>query len=160
VAPLQSYLVALYLIPERLRVDLQIHGYTASVVHDDDFQLEAFGNSHMTKYTDEFRQYGYAHGMASYGFEISVERSRLFYSGDIGSIDDVRDRLADFDLAVLEAFHVDADELLGFIPQSNVKQYVLSHLGDTESVSELSNKIAVRKLSNVAIAEDGQRWNM
>ncbi|MBD3258953.1 MBL fold metallo-hydrolase [candidate division GN15 bacterium] len=157
VDPLWRYLAALYLVKERLRFDLEIHGYREGVVYDDIFRLEAFANSHMTGHADEFHGYGYANDMLCYSYLLQVGERRILHSADIGHLDDIRDRLVDLDIALIEAKHIDINELLALAPKTTVKRYILTHLDDRLAVAELAAKIESARVWNVEIADDG-KW--
>ena len=155
VRPFQVYLAGLYMIEERLRFDLRLHGYGEGFVYDEGFRLEVVPNSHQSVLIPEFRQYGYPNRMECFSFLISVEGKRVLYSGDVGSFEDVRRLLDNLDLAIVEITHYDVDQLLAYIPDSSVRKYILTHLSEREAVRQLDRTIARLGIEKVSLAEDG-----
>ncbi len=155
VGPLGSFLRAVYVIPERLPFELQINGYDAGVVHDDDFRLEAIANKHLTGYAGIIEEYDLPNQMQCHSFLIETEGKRLLYSADLMSFDDIREHLQNLDVAVIESTHIDLDEFLSYVPGSTVKQYILTHLGSPAEVKEIERALSAAGLSNVTLASDG-----
>ena len=155
IRPFQVYLAGLYLIEERLRFDLRLHGYGEGVIYDDTFRVEAVPNSHQSVLIPEFRQHGYPNRMECFSFLVTVDDKRVLYSGDVGSFDDIQRLLDDLDLAIVEITHFEVDQLLAYIPDSNVKKYILTHLSEREAVRQLDRTIARMGIEKVGLAEDG-----
>lgn len=161
VAPFEAYLPALYLIRERLRLDLDIRGYGEGKVYEGDFSLSAIPTSHHEKIRSEVEKLGLPNRMESFAFKIEAGEKSVLYSADLGSFDDIRDYLADVDFAIVETTHVVLDELYRHASGSTtVGAYVLTHLGNGEEVALLRKKIEASGLKNVLIAEDGMRLDL
>ena len=160
VEPFESYLNAVYLIKERLRLDLVIEGYSDGFVFDESFRLRAIANSHLVGLEPVIEKLGLVNKMQCHSFEIETGDKRLFYSADIGSFDDIRDCLINLDYALIETTHVDIEQILEHARSSSVKRYVLTHLGTDDEVAKLKSAIAAAGLSNIVVAEDGMRLKL
>lgn len=157
VGPFENYLNAVYLIRERLRLEITIEGYSDGFVFDESFRLRAIANSHLIGLKSVIKEFGLSNKMQCHSFEIETGNKRLFYSSDVGSFDDIRDYLIDLDYALIETTHTDTRQILEHVRNSSVKKYVLTHLGTDDEVAELKSAVAAADLSNVLVAEDGMR---
>jgi len=161
VAPFRSYLNAVYLLSDRIRLTLRIHAYSDGYVYkDDQFKLTAVGNTHQAGAEEDIARLGLPNKMQCHSFRIDVGDRSLFYSADIGSFEDIRDHLVNLDYALVETTHVDLEYLFDHMRSSTVRQYVLTHLGDDEEVAELRGQIEKASLTNVSLAHDGLRFGL
>ncbi|MEA2031869.1 MAG: ribonuclease Z [candidate division Zixibacteria bacterium] len=155
VIPLRAYLNAVYIIPEKLPFELHIIGYNGGIVFDEDFKLTAIANSHLSQYSELIARLNLPNKMQSHSFQIEIGQKRLFYSGDIGGIDDIRDKLNGNDYVVMEMTHVDADVFFDFAPKTNVGEFVITHLGHSDEVSKLNLMARKAGMHNFSTAVDG-----
>jgi len=160
VAPFRAYLPAVYLPPERLRLDLEVSGYNEGAVFSGDFQVTAIANSHQAKLRDEMKRLGFPNKGESFSLKIDVGNKSVLYSADVGSFEDLRGQLENLDYAIIETTHIDIRDIFDHALKPTVGAFVLTHLGSSEEVSELRRKIEGSGLKNLLIAEDGLRLEL
>jgi len=160
IEPFECYLNAVYLIRERLRLEIVIEGYSDGFVFDESFRLRAIANSHLVGLESVIKGLGLPNKLQCHSFEIDTGDKRLFYSADIGSFDDIRDYLIDLDYALIETTHAEVEQILQYARSSSVKSYLLTHLGTDDEVAKLISATAAAGLSNVTVAEDGMRLEL
>jgi ribonuclease BN (tRNA processing enzyme) len=68
--------------------------------------------------------------MECFSFLIKVNEKNIFYSADIGSLDDIKEYLDNLDLLVVEAAHIDINRLGELMKTKSVAKAVLSHIVD------------------------------
>lgn len=158
VEPFKAYLPAVYLPPERLRLDLEIKGYHEGPVYSGEFLVTAIGNSHQAKLKVEMNQLGYPNRGECFSLKIDVGERCILYSADVGSFEDIRDHLEKVDYAIVETSHIDIEAVFEHArAKSTVGTYILTHLGNSEEVARLKKRIEESGLKNVIVAEDGLR---
>ena len=161
VRPLLAHLNAMYLFPQHVTPDLHIQGYSECFVyHGGSFNLTAIANQHLEKSAELIEQYDIPNRMQCHSFRIEASDRSLFYSADVGSLDDITPHLEDLDYAIIETTHIDLDRFLDHAAASTDCQFILTHLGDEEEVSRLQDRIDTAGLKNVAIANDGLRLRL
>ncbi|MBU8934695.1 MAG: ribonuclease Z [candidate division Zixibacteria bacterium] len=158
--PLAAYLNAVYLIPERLPFELNIIGYSDGFEFDEEFRLKAIANSHLEKYSDPISRFGLPNRMQAHSFQLEVGEKRLFYSGDIGSLDDIRDHLDGNDLVVTEMTHVDAEKFFEFAATIDVGEFVITHFGSNDEVLKLNQMARKIGMDNFCTAIDGMEFQL
>lgn len=157
VKPLQAYLRAVYVISEKLPFELQISGYATGTVFDGDYRLDAIANEHLLGYTEIIEKHDLPNRMMCHSFLIEADGKRLLYSADLKSFEDIRPDLQHLDLAVIESTHIDLSELMAFVPGSDIKRWVLTHLGTPAEVNEIETALNSAGLTNVTLASDGMK---
>ncbi|MFH1528910.1 MAG: MBL fold metallo-hydrolase [Bacteroidota bacterium] len=94
----------------------------------------------------------------SASFLIQIENSNLYYSADIGNVEDLKIFCAfSCDTAILETTHVNTDDLNKFIESGKFKRVFLTHIGD-ETEIELQKwiaKIRAEYSASIQLAYDG-----
>jgi len=155
VAPLKGYLPAVYILENKLPFELRITGYEHGFVFDEDFRLEAIGNSHLHPYREFIESAGLPNKMQCHSFKIQVNGRSVLYSADIGSFDDLRDHLEGTDIVIIESTHLDLDQFLKFAQTAKVGRYILTHLGSKEDVAEINLRAAKAVVDNLTTAVDG-----
>ena len=155
VEPFRAFMPALYLFPEKLPFEINLIGYADGYVYEGEFSLKAIGNCHLKGYDKYIEEFGYSNRMQSHSFKISVKDKSLLYSGDLGSLADVREHLDGLDYVIIEATHVDFGEFLEFTSNIRVGQYILTHLGSQREVLELNQRARDNGLHNIITAVDG-----
>jgi len=162
VDPLEAYLRAVYVILEKLPFDLQVKGYVDGTVYDSDggFRLEAIANKHLSGYHDVIREHELPNCMQCHSFLVEVAGKRLIYSADLKSFDDIRSHLQNLNLAVVESTHIDLTQFMSFVSTSDVKSWVLTHLGTPAEVAEIENALNSAGLANVTLADDGMKIDL
>jgi len=160
VQPFEDYLVAVYLVRERLSLELEIRDYADGFVYDGEFRLTAISNMHHAKLAPIIKQLGLPLKMQSHSFRIEAGGKSLFYSADIGSFEDITDHLDQLDYAIIETTHIPLEQIIEHARSSSVKQYILTHLGDDNEVSTLQEQIVESGIRNITFAEDGMRLEL
>lgn len=155
VTPFRNYLEAVYLFEDRLPFRLVMHGYEEGTIYEDDFTLEAIKNAHLAKYRDIIRESDASNLMQSYSFKIAAAERTFFYSGDVASIDDIKDHLGQCDVAIVESMHCDSNEILEIARAAESCRFILTHFGDAESRRQMEKRIIETSAANLIIAEDG-----
>ncbi|MCD6346665.1 MAG: ribonuclease Z, partial [Bacteroidales bacterium] len=155
VDPLRAYLYAVYIIAEKLPFDLQIIGYEEGLIINDDFKLTAITNSHLSQYSEWVTRLNLPNKMQSHSFQIEVGQKRLFYSGDIGSFDDIREHLDSNNFVVMEMTHFDIEAFFDLAPTIDVGEFVITHLSGNDEVSKLNLMARKAGMHNFSTAVDG-----
>ncbi len=160
VGPFRAYLNAVYMIPEKLPFEIHITGYGDGFTVSDPCRLRAIANNHLQGYADVIAQLGLPNRMQSHCFRIETADRRLLYSADIGGLEDIRVHLDGNDYVVMETTHVDLDAFFVLAPTVNVGEFVITHLGDDESILELNRKARKAGLDNITTAVDGMELRL
>lgn len=155
VEPLRIYLDAVYLMPKRLPFETNIVGYRDGFEFDADIHLTAIANSHLRKYADVVTKLEIPNKMQAFSFQVQVGEKRLFYSGDIGSFDDIRDHLDGSHLVVMEMSHIDVEAFFESAPTIDVGEFVVTHLESDEMAADLNESAHKAGMDNFCTAVDG-----
>jgi ribonuclease BN (tRNA processing enzyme) len=155
VAPLKTYLAAVYLIEEKLPFTMNIIGYEDGFTFTGDFLLTAIGNQHLQGHAKLISELKLPNKMQCHSFEVEVGGKSLFYSSDVFSFDDVKNHLDGRDYVILESTHVDLGQFFEFAPTINVGRYVITHLGTAQEVAEIERRAGKAGLENLVTAVDG-----
>ena len=155
VEPFEIYLRSVYLLVERIPFELEIVGYSDGFKYENDFILEAVGNTHLHHYKEWIEKYSMPNLMQSYSFKIKINDIHIFYSGDIGSFDDIKNHLDGNNYVITELTHLNLTEFFEFIPSISVEEYIITHLGNSEDVKRLHIEIKKAGIDNITIAMDG-----
>ncbi|MEW6049919.1 MAG: MBL fold metallo-hydrolase [Candidatus Zixiibacteriota bacterium] len=155
VAPFDAYLPSVYIIKERLSFPLTITGYGEGVVYNELFHLEAIANSHLMKYAEHVQRLSLPNKMQCHSFDIRVSDRRLFYSSDLASFDEIKDCLFGCDVAVVEATHIDLEQLLSFLPTAHVGRMLLTHVMSEEQAQLIEAQARDARIDNLVVAIDG-----
>lgn len=160
VIPFRAFLPAVYVIPEKLPFDLNLHGYTDGFVYEDSFRIQAIGNKHLRGYAEYIEKLQLPNRMQCHSIRIDLNGKTLFYSADIGSFEDIKSHLDDVDIAVLELTHVNLEQFFDFAPTASVGKFVITHLGSTDETAEIEQMAEKAGLGNLMIAHDGMRLSL
>lgn len=155
VDPFRAYLPALYLIEKKLSFEIEFVGYQPGVVYDDLFKLSAIANKHLQSYAGLISELGLPNRMQCHCFSIEVGGSKIFYSADISSFEEVVPYLTDQKVVLIETTHIDLNDLFNHAAQSKVEKFVLTHLGTEEEVIGINQMLADRGIKNIITAVDG-----
>lgn len=159
VEPFRNYIPALYLIPEKLTFDLAVKGYRPGTIFGESFKVDAIANTHLHGYAELIEKLKLPNKMSCCSFMIECDQRRLFYSADIGSLDDIAEVAGKCHIVIVESTHIDLDQFFQFVSDSNVERFILTHLGDPDEVRELSQMAEKYGIDNVTIAVDGLEIN-
>jgi len=161
VRPFLAMLNAMYLFPQHIAVDLQIHGYADGFMYQGDgFSLRAIANQHLEKAAPLIEEYDVSNRMQCHSFRVETETRSLLYSADLGSFEDIAGHLDGLDYAIVESTHIDMGALFESARSSGVGRFVLTHLGEKQDRDNLTAQIEAVGLDNVSLATDGLRLEM
>jgi len=155
VKPFAEYMKAVYLIREKLPFEINLIGYGDGFTFESGFIVEAIGNSHLAGYQKMVKQLKLPNRQQCHSFLISTDKSRLLYSADIGNLNDISKQLDDLKYGVIEATHIDLEELLKLSNSVSVDQFIITHLGSDTEIDHIRSLINNDNLKNFLIAEDG-----
>ena len=155
IEPLKIYLRSVYLLVERIPFELEIVGYSDGFKYENDFILKAVGNTHLIHYNEWIEKYSMPNKMQSHSFKIEIKDTCIFYSGDIGSFDDIKNHLDGNKYVITELTHLNPTDFFEFIPSVNVGEYIVTHLGNPDDVKRLQVEIKKAGIENITIAMDG-----
>jgi len=158
--PLSDYLNAVYLFKERLPFEINITGYEHHFEFYSNFSLDAFETTHLQKYSEDLEKLKVPNKMQCYCFLIEVEKTKLFYSADIGSFDDIKIHLDGCKYVIVESTHIEISEFLKEAPKFEVGKYVLSHLGSPDEVENIAEKVKQSGIKNIRLAQDGMELHI
>ncbi len=145
-----------YLFEEVLPFTIEIKPICSLQIHN--CSLNVFKNTHLKPYNKLFEKKSYPNKALSWSVIIDTGQKSVLYSSDIGSIDDINDKIIHSDLIIVDGMHIDLDELLRNVLQiDRDKTVILNHLSNKLIANEdkLKDKIANYGLKNVIIAYDG-----
>ncbi len=155
VEPFRSFLTAVYVIPEKLPFELNLHGYSDGFVYDDRFRMRAIGNSHLNGYADYIYRLGLPNRMQCHSMLVECDGRSLFYSADIGGFDDIKKYLEGMDIVLLELTHVDLDRFFEYAPHAKAGRWLVSHLGDADETDRLRQLSDKAGLDSFVLVHDG-----
>ena len=158
VRPLLAYLNAVYLFPQHVSPELHIQGYADGFQYNGPgFELAAIANQHLAKSADIIEQYDIPNRMQCHSFRIETEYGALLYSADVADFKELIPLLDRLTCAVVESTHIDLELLFEHTRKSDVREYVLTHLGNEAEVAALEQEILEAGVTNVKLASDGLR---
>lgn len=160
VKPLQTYLLAVYLIPEKIPFEINIHGYENGFEFTQDFHLTAIGNTHLKPYAELIHELNLPNKMQCHSFQIEIGAKRLFYSADIGGLDDIKPYLDGNDYVVMETTHINLEDFFAVAPSMKVREFVITHLGDDNEVAILHQFAQKAGMENLTTAVDGMELRL
>lgn len=149
------YLDAVYLFPQKLSFDLEVIGYGGGYTYEDDFKLHSIANSHLFGSGEWVEKLGLPNRLECHSFLIEVGGRSIFYSSDVGHINEVKRHLDGRDIALVEATHIDVEELFEFACGIRIGQLVMTHLEGDDQAREVNRLAAKAGLDNVVTAVDG-----
>jgi len=156
----KDWMIAVYQLPGRIKPDIQVRGYTEGVVYDKEFRVTAYSNTHHAGVADDVTRLGIANKLECNSLRFDTDSGSVFYSADLGSFEDIRSHLNSLDYAIVESTHIDLNDFFEFAKNSDVKHWILTHLGDEQQVEELKQQIMSAGLLNVVTAEDGMALDL
>ncbi len=155
VEPFRAYMNATYLIAEKLPFEVRLIGCEDGFGFEDDISVTTVANNHLQGYAGLLEKLDLPNKMQCHSLRIEIGDQTIFYSADIGALDDIKNHLDGHSLVVLESTHIDLDQFFEFTQGISVGRYLISHLGradESELIRVLSEKYG---LGNLVIAEDG-----
>jgi ribonuclease BN (tRNA processing enzyme) len=145
-----------YLFCEGLRFPIEIHEL------GDDAAFEACGvtcrplpTGHLRPALARAAELGHAPRGEAYALRLNVGDRRLLYSGDVATLDDVRQALAQAHVGVLDSTHVELEAVIAFAREHPDVEIVLSHVSPDLDTADLAQRVVAAKVESVRLAEDG-----
>ncbi len=158
VKTLKDFLSSSYVFLERMGFPVIFKGFDfeSEIKVTEDLTFRARGNTHLDKY----KRNAPALSLASSGLLFTSGDKKVFYSGDLGSVDDLY-LFKDYsiDLYITEAAHVDIENILEMMKLLNPGEVILTHMAD-EDIQEISRKINGSGQTNIKLAEDGMNCSV
>ena len=154
---IKSFLFNSFIIPERLNFEIRFVDldFDVEVNLTDSLKFIARKNSHLTKY-ESFRQQ-YNLSLASPSFLFYSDNSKILYSSDIGSWEDLLLFSPPLDVLICEITHIEIAELKEVIKKLNpVKTYLIHIPEEKESEIEMFLNQNRNDLGQIDLAADEQ----
>lgn len=154
---IEDYLLHSYLFMDRLGFELDIMPIEAEeeIRINESFTFISKLNSHLGKYLPKYKTDKLS--FASLSFLFKEQNHSVFYSGDIGSTDDLKLFNDKIDWLITETSHIKLSELAAFLEKNNFNKVILTHIDDeTEKLLEPSFKSLQKdKKQSIITASDG-----
>jgi ribonuclease BN (tRNA processing enzyme) len=155
VKPFRAYMNATYLIAEKLPFEVRLVGCKDGFGFEDDISVTLVANKHLQGYSDLLEKLDLPNEMQCHSFRIEIGKQTIFYSADIGALDDIKNHLDGHSLVVLESTHIDLEQFFEFAQTITVGCYLISHLGSADEIGQIRVLSEKYGLGNLLIAEDG-----
>lgn len=154
---IEDYLLHSYLFLDRLGFELDIIPIEAEeeIRINESFTFISKLNSHLGKYLPKYKVDKLS--FASLSFLFKEQNHSVFYSGDIGSIEDLKLFNDKIDCLITEISHIKLSELAIFLESNSFNKVILTHIDDeTEKLLEpFLKSLQKDKKQNVIKAFDG-----
>lgn len=153
---IHNYLKSLLLFSDRLEFEIRFleFFYEKNFQLTKNFSFRAKENSHLDKY----KEYKSIHQIefASPSFLFNYKNKKIFYSSDIGTVEDLFLFNEKFDLFICEITHIESKELMETLKELRPEKTYLIHIPD-EKVDEIKEKIRLTENEglNCRLAFDG-----
>jgi len=123
-------------------------------------RVTALPNSHLDGNGPLISEYGYTNRMESFSYLVELGRKKIFYSGDLASIDEVKPYLDGLELLITETTHIDFKALKGMLKQGNVKKVILTHIADEDKKKVDRFAKSLSDVNGLFVAHDGLTVNL
>ncbi len=128
ITQLESFLDMLYLFKEKMQFKLVVKPIDVGLFFDDDdLSVTAIGNSHLNKNARLIDENDRSNKCQSYSFKIECGDKRVYYSGDIASIDELTGKLDNIDIVISELSHVEPLEVIDLCVERGVEKLIFIH---------------------------------
>lgn len=155
--PIGNYLKACYLYQEGLPFELRLRPVVNSwKIDETETTIRSIANNHLGDHAGLVGERGYFNKTQSNSYALSSGGKRIFYSGDIKSLEDIISHLDDLDLLLIETTHFNVDELFEIAAARDIKKIVLTHIAD-EKEDEINLAVENNKFGlELILARDGE----
>lgn len=155
--PIGNYLKTCYLYQEGLPFELRLRPVVNSwKIDETETTIRSIANNHLGGHARLVVERGYFNKTQSYSYALSSGGKRIFYSGDIKSLEDIISHLDDLDLLLIETTHFSVDELFEIAAVRDIKKIVLTHIAD-EKEDEIKMAVENNKFGlELILARDGE----
>jgi ribonuclease BN (tRNA processing enzyme) len=145
-----------YLFFEKFSFEIQFIAIEEGVDYkDDNILIEFHPNSHLHGNKDYIMQRTIPNRMQCFSMIVRSGDSKLVYSADIGSIEDIVSIIDDTDLLITEGMHIDLDDLPYLLIKTNVRQTLLTHLPADLDLALTKMDFEKSGYSNFMFAKEG-----
>lgn len=153
VKTLKDFLAASYIFIERMDFPLHFKGFNfeSEILIAPGLTFISRKNTHL----DEYQRYNPSLSYACGSFLFKSANKKVFYSGDIGSPDDLylfKDD--DIDIYITEASHVNFSSILSMSKALKPGKIVITHLSD-ENIPLIKENLMNTENDSMIMAEDG-----
>lgn len=154
----QTFMTQLYLVPGVFYPPYHLKPLDAEHQLDDDIVLHTFPTRHLQRW-EELELPGLE--TRSYAFRIKSPGGSIFYSGDVSEMTDIEGYLHPNELLVLEASHVDFDEVLNTVQAAGIERILLTHALPEQRQPLADLQFRAAKFSvEIMLARDGLRLSL
>lgn len=152
-----EHLCLYYLFPEALTFKLHVHSLAAGV----SFQLAGCrilpsATTHLSPYAERVRAGKHAQRCEAFAFGVDIGSTRMHYSGDVGSFDDLRDVLEGARYAVVDSTHIDPGLVVAWAESHPDTTVVLSHVSPKWRNEEVTDLVRRHPSASVRLAVEGE----
>jgi ribonuclease Z len=156
-AAARAHLAVFYLLPEVMTFDLTV----ASLAAGEAFELAGCrlmpsATTHLAPAASRVRELGYPNRCEAFAFSVHAEKSRLFYSGDVGRFEDIEALMAGVRFAVVDSTHIDPDAVAAWADRHPETTVVLSHVSPAFDPQRLEALRARYPRASVRLAVEGE----
>lgn len=158
---IKNFLVGSFLIPERINFKINFieYDYQQKIQLCENLSFTSEENSHLKKYLPYSSVYNFP--MASPSFLFNYKDKNIFYSSDVGSIDDLFLFKEVFNIFICEITHIDISELTNALEKLNPEKVYLIHIPE-EKESEIIEQIDKNfgNTGNIFLAYEGLKFTV
>ena len=154
---------ALYLFKEKLKCRFELKPITQDFIFkDENITLKAYPNQHLLSNKEFISEENLPNRMESYSFGLDLGGERIFYSGDIASLENIENLIEEADFLFCESTHIKVEELLDLVKRKKVKETILTHIHEEveekkEQIIRMAEEMGYR---NLRFAFDGMRVSL
>lgn len=153
---MQKYFDALYQIQEKYPFEYRfIPVDDGNVIKTQDLRVRPILNGHFTHNRELIERLNLPNKLQCFSYLIESHDSRILYSADLGSEEDIFDWLDNLNLLIVESTHVDLERLFIQLQEKDTAKVLITHIApdyDVDQARMTANKLG---LQNVIFAEDG-----
>ena len=127
-----EHLSLYYLFPEAFSFTLHLRTLAAGA----EFELAGCRilpspTTHLEPYRERVQQGGHTQRCLAFAFSVKAGQARIFYSGDVGRFDDIRDAMQGARFAVVDSTHLDPEGVAAWAEAHPDTTVILSHVSPT-----------------------------
>lgn len=154
----QAFMDQVYLVQGAINPDYELIALGERHQLADDLRLETYPTRHL-EWWQGLRLPGLE--TRAFAFRVTMPAGSIFYSGDIKSVADIEPHLRLGDLLILEAAHIDLNDILETAQAAGVRYLLLTHAipGTEEQLQDLLNRAGKYDLE-VTLAHDGLKLTL
>lgn len=125
-----------------------------------DFRLcgvsfSVFTTRHLKDAAARGRKLGYACPGHAFAFRLKIDGTRLFYSGDVASFNDISTRLSPCDVAIVDSTHVELADVVSWAADHAESVVYLSHVAPGFDTAGLKKMLEDAGVTSIQMAPEG-----